>query len=67
MTGLEVLKDDFIVTEDNAVDMLSSESVENMLDFAPYYEIVAGRPMKAIDMYMIEVYNKLYNQIYMVG
>lgn len=65
--NLGILADDIVVTEENAIDYLSAEEVENLIDFSPIYKEVTGRDFTSLDMYMIQMYNQLYGQIYMVG
>lgn len=60
------LEDDVVVTEENAIDFLDGDEIENLMDFAPTYKAITGREFTSLDMYMIQMYNQLYHQVYMV-
>ena len=50
------LEDDLIVTQKNALTYLTEETKSKMNDFVDEYEIIIGRPMTPLDMYLFQMY-----------
>lgn len=57
---LEVLKDDIIVTEENAFSMLEPYTNVAMHDFSEYFKIIIGREITNLEKYMFQQYAEIY-------
>lgn len=57
---LDTLKDDVIVTEENAFSMLEPYTNVAMNDFSEYFKIITGREITNIEKYMFQAYSELY-------